>query len=188
MKKVITLSVIMYVLSANFNASLAYDAPSFPQCFNYTGIVKVEYKTGWHAIVGDPVLKEGGDVVYSLDEGNILQCFCPDNGKGIQSNWWKFSSLVHDQIESYKKQGWNYVPSGRDWGLDSDPYLVKNISYDCKPTSSNTSDNASSNTDTGVGGGEIISTFAATGDNWILFVGLIFGLSLVLAASSLRKK
>lgn len=181
MKKFLGILSLVFLLAGTTNTAYAYTVPVFPSCANPSGNIKVEYVTGQHAIVGESSLRVGADKVYSLFDGNTLQCFCPDNGEGIQTNWWKITgNLSQNDINSLKNQGWYYIPSGRDWGLSSDPYLAKNESYNCKDRGNDSS--------TGVGGGGVLSSFAATGDNWMLFITLIFGVSLVLAATSLRKK
>lgn len=181
MKNLLAALFFVILFAGNTNIANAYTVPSFPSCTNPSGNIKVEYVTGQHAIVGESSLKTGADKVYSLFDGNTLQCFCPENGEGIQTNWWRLTgNLTQNEINSLKNQGWHYVPSGRDWGLSSDPYLAKNESYNCKDRGNDSS--------TGVGGGGVLSSFAPTGDNWMLFITLIFGISLVLAAASLRKK
>lgn len=188
MKHLLTLLLAIIALFGAVKTVDAYQVPSFPSCTNPSGNIKVEYVSGQHAIVGDSKLHEGSDKVYSLFDGNVLQCFCPENGEGIQTNWWKISSLSQNDISSLKNQGWHFIPSGRDWGLDSDPYLAKNENYNCK---GNGGGGGESKNDSGAGiggGGDILSSFAPTGDNWMVFLIIIFGVSLVLAAISLRKK
>lgn len=194
MKVLFTLISTLVFLLMNTKAVSAYEVPSFPSCTNPSGDIKVEYVSGQHAIVGQQTLREGSDAVYAIFDGNVLQCFCPENGEGIQTNWWKIDSLSQNDINSLKNQGWNYIPSGRDWGLESDPYLAKNENYNCKPNGGGSSDNNNDNTtsddtSSGIGGGgDVFSSFAPTGGNWMLFLILIFGISLVLAAFAFRKK
>lgn len=181
----------IFILLANGPAQ-AYVVPSFPSCANPSGEIKVEYASGQHAIVGQEALREGSDKVYAIFDGNILQCFCPDNGQGVQTNWWKISGLSQNEINSLKNQGWHYIPSGRDWGLESDPYLAKNQDYNCKPNggggNSGSDSSSSNNTSNGIGGGEVLSSFAPTGGKWMTYLILIFGVSIVLAAFAFRKK
>lgn len=186
MKKLLFIVTFILLFFGASSSASAYSVPSFPSCTNPSGNIKVEYVSGQHAIVGENALREGSDKVYSLFDGNTLQCFCPENGSGIQTNWWKITgNLSQNDINSLKNQGWHYIPSGRDWGLSADPYLAKNENYNCK---NNGGGGGSSSSSSGVGGGGVLSSFAPTGDNWMLFIALIFGVSVVLAALSLRKK
>lgn len=113
--------------------------PSFPACSNPQGALKVKYDSGTHGIVGNTQDFKGSDTVYQLTAETLTQCFCPENGEGIQTNWWKAATLTQDEINSYKNQGWNYIPDGSLWGLDKAPYLAINSSYSCK---SNTQERA----------------------------------------------
>lgn len=170
-------------LFASFLVSiaLAANAPDFPSCTSPSGEIKVEYVSGQHAIVGESVLREGSDKVYSLFDGNTLQCFCPENGQGIQTNWWKFGQLSQEQIDSLKVQGWHFVPDGTDWGLTADPYLAKNEDYDCKPNG------AGDPPSRGQGGGDVLSSLAPTGDN-TRYIGLVsLGVALVAVGLLLKK-
>lgn len=107
--------------------------PSFPNCKNPQGSIKVTYSEGTHGIPGNSSIFVGSDSVYTLTTDTTLQCFCPVQGdNGIQTNWWKVSELSIDQIESLVALGWVYIPNGAEWGLDEEPYLAFNISYDCK--------------------------------------------------------
>ena len=69
--------------------------PEFPGCEDQTEPGDIaHYDTGLHWIVGDG-LQEGRDDVYSLEDGDVLQCFCPpqdefvEGDEGIQTNWIK---------------------------------------------------------------------------------------------------
>lgn len=110
---------------------LAVEVPEYPVCSNPQGTLKVSYESGSHAIVGEEGLREGKDEVYSLDGERLLQCLCEENGDGTQTNWWKVSSLTQEEIEILVKLGWQYVPSGANWGLESAPYLAMNSEYAC---------------------------------------------------------
>jgi LPXTG-motif cell wall-anchored protein len=60
-----------------------------------------------------------------------MQCFCSKNGDGIQTNWWKVSSLSFEEVEYLKALGWVYIPNGSVWGLQEAPYMAYNTEYDC---------------------------------------------------------
>ena len=97
--------------------------PTFPNCetMNPPGDL-ASYNSGLHQIPGGSLM-EGIDNVYSLTDGNAVQCFQPPTGSCIQSNWWKTN------VEA--KDGWMAIADGADWGLQSGPYLVMNRTYDC---------------------------------------------------------
>ncbi|MBI3981066.1 hypothetical protein HY345_03650 [Candidatus Microgenomates bacterium] len=146
----------------------ALTIPSFPSCESPQGTLKVFYTSGTHGIVGSTASYIGSDKVYILNDLTLTQCFCPDNGngsQGIQTNWWKVSSLSESEINSLKNQGWIYIPDGSLWGLDKAPYLAQNTNFSCKG---------------GIGGGEVLGVqklgkvlgLAATGDS--VFVLSIF--------------
>ncbi len=109
----------------------AVSEPLFPACSNPQGTLIVKYDSGNHYIAGDLSSHEGSDAVYQLDENNYSQCFCSNDGAGIQTNWWKVGSLDQDQIDTLKKLGWVYVPDGSAWGLAQGAYMAKNSSYSC---------------------------------------------------------
>lgn len=105
--------------------------PAFPSCVSPSGTLQVSYDTGVHGIVGDPSEHVGSDKVYLLGDSNLVQCFCSTNGAGIQTNWWRVSSLSQDQIDQLAKDGWTYIPDGSAWGLDQTAYMAKNTNFSC---------------------------------------------------------
>lgn len=123
--------VFIFILMAFFVAPVyAVDAPSFPSCVNPQGTLVASYDTGTHGVVGGTSYA-GSDKVYKLDNTSLVQCLCTTDGKGIQTNWWKASSLDSQQIEILKNQGWIYIPTGSVWGLTQDAYFAKNVDYSC---------------------------------------------------------
>jgi len=132
------LLLIAFIFTAVFTSSVAYAQeqriaiPSFPSCVTPQGTQKVFYPTGVHGIPGSTNTYTGSDTVYVLSEETLSQCFCAINGKGIQSNWWRVSSLGLNQIDELVGLGWVFVPDGTAWGLQEAPYLVKNEAYECK--------------------------------------------------------
>lgn len=105
--------------------------PSFPVCSTPQGLIKADYDSGIHGVPGDSTTYNGSDTVYHLSESTLTQCLCTTNGKGIQTNWWRISSLSFDEIETLEKLGWVYVPNGSEWGLDEVAYLANSSDYDC---------------------------------------------------------
>ncbi len=105
--------------------------PNFPACTSPTGSLKISYDSGIHGIVGDTNTYVGSDQVYIVNDSQLSQCFCSSAGNGIQTDWWKVSSLSQSQIATLEKLGWIFVPSGSAWGLDDSPYMAKNFPYSC---------------------------------------------------------
>jgi hypothetical protein len=122
---------------------LAVNTPDFPNCIAPQGAVIANHPDGTHGIVGSTDTFTGSDAVYQFSSQTLTQCFCSDNGTGIQTNWWNGSSLTQEQINTLKSQGWFYVPNGNVWGLSDDPYMAQNSSYNCKsgPTNTTTGSN-----------------------------------------------
>lgn len=159
---------------------------SFPLCSSPSGTLLASYDSGTHGIVGSSSVYTGSDRVYQVSEGQITQCFCSSDGQGIQTNWWKSSSLTQEQVQTLIDQGWYYIPNGDLWGLTVDPYLAKNISYSClsttTTTTTTTSSSGSSSSDSG--GGEVLG-LAATGN--IASLLLVFASSLALIGLGLAR-
>jgi hypothetical protein len=144
--------------------------PDFPTCSNPNSPVRVSHEEGTHGIAGDPSQYQGSDTVYNLDEdGNVYQCFCSVDGQGIQTNWWKVSSLTQDEIDELLADNWIFIVNGIDWGLENAPYLAKNSEYACEgggnvAGTSSSSNNGNNNNNTGntTNGGQILSSTAST--------------------------
>ena len=105
--------------------------PEFPSCLVPQGTVKTHYETGVHGIVGDYGKYEGADTVYEINDDLAMQCFCPPNGAGIQTNWWMVKHMNKYEKEELIKKGWIDVPTGSVWNLKNKPYLAKNVGYSC---------------------------------------------------------
>lgn len=168
--------LILLIFSFVFTTSVsAVATPGFPICSNPQGTLKVEYNEGTHGVVGNTSEYKGSDKVYTLSDSTLIQCFCANNGNGIQTNWWKASSLTEEEIEILKRQGWYWVPNGALWGLENVSYLAFNSSYNCKGEG-------------GIGGpqgsvlGASTTSLATTGNTIILYTIAGIGLtSLILA-------
>ena len=128
---ILILLLLSIVVATSAYSVNAQTIPSFPSCLNPQGVIRVSYSSGTHGVVGDATTYTGTDVVYQLTNDTLIQCLCPPNGDGIQTNWWKVSQLTNEEIDILKAQGWIYIPNGSLWGLDNPPYLAKNISYRC---------------------------------------------------------
>lgn len=125
--------LIVYVFCyCTFATVSAISIPTFAKCSRPQGELMVSYDSGIHGIVGSSKTYNGADEVYRLTDSTLMQCFCDTAGNGIQTNWWKTSSLTPDQRKSLTIQGWEYIPDGSAWGLASGSYLAKNSTYVCK--------------------------------------------------------
>jgi len=129
---VIAASLVFYGLTSFAHASIRISTPTFPSCNKPQGVIKVSYSEGVHGIPGDSKTYTGADTVYSLTNDTLTQCFCSDDEKGIQTNWWKVSSLSSEEIDYLKNLGWVYIPNGANWGLSEAPYMAKNTTFSCK--------------------------------------------------------
>lgn len=94
--------------------------PDFPACTSYSEPGDWQhYDSGVHQIVGNGLV-EGVDDVYTFGE-HFVQCLCPPDYQGIQTNWWRTDSVF---------DGW-FSESGSQWNLGDYHYLAQNIDYDC---------------------------------------------------------
>ena len=134
--------IIFSILFLNINgiAHASVTKPNFPSCKSPQGQLKVYYADGTHGIVGDQNTYIGSDAVYILSDMTLSQCFCRPDGFGIQTDWWKVSSLTIDEIETLQAEGWIYIPNGALWGLEEAPYMAKNTRYECDDDDNDDSD------------------------------------------------
>lgn len=169
-KTVLSFALVAMVFSYTVKPVYAASEPSFPSCLNPQGTLKVKYESGTHGIVGDRGNYQGQDEVYTISDNSLVQCFCPDNGSGIQTNWWKTENFDVDQIKNYQNQGWILVPDGSIWGLSGDQYLAKNSTYACHG---------------GTGGGVLgigqVLALASTGNIIFIYATALLGISLIAA-------
>src|SRR3990167_1418708 len=115
----------LFLKLKNAGATGDSNPPSFPSCSTQSGAGdKAHYESGNHQIPGNGLL-EGQDDVYTLSDGNYLQCFRNDE-VCIQSNWWRT-----DQ----QKEGW-FSLNGEQWNLGNFHYLVQNVNCEPEPSPS----------------------------------------------------
>jgi hypothetical protein len=82
---------------------------------------KAHYSSGLHQILGGSLLS-GSDDVYTLENSNYLQCFCPEEGnEGIQTNWLRSDNPI---------EGW-FFENGSQWNLGDYMYAAKNNDFTC---------------------------------------------------------
>lgn len=124
--------------------TLAATTPNFPTCANPSGTLKADHQTGNHGVLGNTGLFSGSDKVFSLGEGNAMQCFCGVDGRAVQTNFWKISDLSDSERKVLESQGWQYISDGSLWGLDAGSYLGKNVGYACSGGSSDGGSSSSS--------------------------------------------
>ncbi|MBI2028303.1 MAG: hypothetical protein HYT07_01715 [Candidatus Levybacteria bacterium] len=184
----VSLLILSLLISLTDFASKAsaIEAPNFPLCTSPQGEVLASYSSGTHGVPGDSTTYLGEDVVFKVNENQVLQCLCTIDGQGIQTNWWQFEALSIDQIETLKSQGWIFVPDGSLWGLKSVPYFAKNAGFACRPPGQ-----------PGAGGevisvgakGEILGVSLAPTGNIVYILGaFLIGGILILAGVLLRLK
>ena len=101
-KVLFTLYIVLYITANNI---FAYTLPTFPSCLNTQGTLKVRHTDGPHGIPGDTSTYFGIDSVYTLTDNTLMQCLCPTNGNGIQTNWWKFNGLSEIEALAPGKRG-----------------------------------------------------------------------------------
>jgi hypothetical protein len=170
MKKAFVLASFIFFL---FPAKLvwALDVPTFPTCSNPQGVLKVSFNSGVHGIVGNPGEFQGADHVYTVDDARTVQCFCSSDGTGIQTNWWKVSSLSQDEIQTLKNLGWVFIPTGSVWGLQDAPYMAQNVTYSCNSNSTTSNGGSSSSSSNS---GSVLSSSASTSSSTGSVLGLAY--------------
>jgi len=201
MNKKLFLLIISFLILTTPKA-LAVNIPSFPSCSSPQGTIKVQYEQGIHGIVGNTSEYKGSDFVYSLSDLTLMQCFCSEDGSGIQTNWWKVTSLTDEEIQILKNEGWYLVPNGQLWGLSEGAYMAKNSNYSCKSgggtgggsvtTSVDTTDHNSPGTPPGNTGGVLsgigqILALAFMGNKIFLYLVIATGFIFLLIGIVLRK-
>src|SRR3989344_835788 len=198
--KNIILVIILYFVLSVFVASkaLAVTIPSFPSCLNIQGELIVSYTTGTHGIPGDSATYTGSDSVYKLTEDTLTQCFCSVNGDGIQTNWWKVSSLSDNEITDLKNQNWIFILNGSLWGLDDAPYMAKNSNFSCQTTSPTPTPTSSSSSSSSGSSGSVqaastgsvgqVLGLATTGNILTIYTLLIVGITFILLGIMLARK
>jgi hypothetical protein len=148
-KHTTTLLTLAIFTTSMVSPAHATSLPSFPSCVNPQGTVIASYNDGVHGIAGQSAEYRGKDDVYALvGNDQVMQCFCPENGNGIQTNWLKVSDYTEETITDLKNEGWIYIADGSAWGLDGTSYIAKNSDYSCKTSSNTSNTTSSSNTST----------------------------------------
>lgn len=195
MKKIVIV-LLTFVSSAVFTprATFAAEIPPLYTCIAPTGTLKANYSAGIHGIPGDTNTYSGTDKVYTISDDYAMQCFCPEGGTGIQTDWVKATEFSTEEIKIYTNSGWMYIPNGSPWGLQDAPYLAKNSSYACKSSGSG-GGSSSSSSSSGVGGASSSNTsggsvlgLATTGNTPFILSVFLSGIALISSGILLRKK
>lgn len=180
--------------------------PSFPACPGGSGNIKANYPEGQHAIIGVTGLQFGSDKVFSIADNNFLQCYCPPQGSGTQTDWLAADNISQVDKNNLITQGWVLIPNGADWGLQPIPYLAKNSSFSCGggsngggggssgggSGSSGGSSGGSSSSSSSSSGGQVlgISTLAATTSESLplqITIAVLLGSALIAYGTYLKK-
>ncbi len=132
-KLIVTAIALPIVFAASAGPAFAVSTPDFGSCLNPKVAVSQVNTGNNHGVVNKGTYA-GTDSIYRLSDANVMQCLCPDNGSGIQTNWYKVSKLSSTDISVLKSEGWIEVTTGASWGLEDTKYLAKNIDYTCKGT------------------------------------------------------
>lgn len=172
---------------------MAVSTPNFPLCVNPSGTVKTSYSSGVHGIVGDSSTHTGSDTVYEINQNQLTQCFCAEDGTGIQTNWLKVGTISESTRKMYEADGWIYVPYGSAWGLEDTGYVAKNVHYTCKESSTNSS-SSSNGTSQGIsvsndsGSSVDVFSLASTGNSKTVYSFFLGGIMMLILALFLRRK
>lgn len=206
-KKIIAATSLATTLSLSAALpAFANATPNFGTCLNpQWSQSQVNYGSN-HGVVGIGSFA-GTDTIYSSN-GNVLQCLCTDTGEGYQTNWMKASGLSTSEIDSFKAQGWIYVPYGNDWGLEKGPYLAQNSTYACTsctptPTPENSptptpssvtptetpapGPTATPTPETKIEAASANNTLASTGNSFLIYISLLAGAASLALGMIIRK-
>ncbi len=192
--KIIFLFIALIFLVSLGKPAFAHEVPNFPSCVSPLGTAIAQNNDGVHGIVGRTEQFTGSDVVFSVTPDTLIQCLCPPDGNGIQTNWWKASVLSDNELKNLQAQGWIFVPDGSLWGLEQAPYLAQNTTFSCFGGSGG-GGGGSGGGSGGSGGGSSSSSstpfgevlgLASTGN--IAFIYLLIGIGLTLTTLGLLLK
>jgi hypothetical protein len=117
--------------------------PTFPRCEDKLRVSRgdrLNKNSGRHPIPGKEDF-EGRNDIYTLTEGNFVQCSCESNGsRGLQTNWWNIQGLPLGlvDIDAFERGGWVHVTNGANWNVLNNQYLAKTNDINCTTTSAST--------------------------------------------------
>lgn len=180
-KSFITLTLLF--LFAFTSTAHAVTLPTFPSCVNPQGTVKSTYSEGTHGVPGSANSYLGSDTVYNVLGDSVTQCFCSDDGQGIQSNWFAVEQLSEEEIQDLKNDGWTLIPNGLAWGLADKPYMVKNTNYSCGTSRVG----GDSSTNSGSSSNPSVLGLATTGNGIVMMLSGFGALLAIILARRLRR-
>jgi hypothetical protein len=117
--------------------------PTFPRCEDKLRVSRGDRKSensGLHPIPGKTDI-EGRNDIYTLTEGNFVQCTCEANGtRGVQTNWWEIQGLPLGRvdIDAFERAGWILINNGSGWDVLNTQYLAKTNDISCSSASAAT--------------------------------------------------
>lgn len=179
-RKIFSFLIAILCLSQAIKPVQAVTIPDFQSCPFPGGETIASYSSGSHGVPGDYATYYGEDVVYKLNDAQVVQCLCTDEGQGVQTWWWKQPDLTAEDESILNKDGWVRVPNGALWGLDATVWFAKNTYYSC--------DGRGGVLGASTSRGQVLgaSTFAATGD--MNLPALLAGVGLVMLVLSVTVK
>ncbi len=177
------LKLFLLIVALHFvfqpKTALAVVNTDVSSCVNPQGSVLADHESGTHGIVNSSETYTGSDKVYLQNNGNVVQCYCNNDGSGIQTNWIKNTGFSESERSILKNQGYISIPDGSLWGLSSGEYFAKNESFSCKGSNGNSGSNDSKvggASATSNGSSSPLSTFANTGNSLLFYSTLVLGL------------
>jgi len=189
-KLFITVLASIALLGSSAQPAFAVSTPDFGSCLN-PQVAASQVNTGAnHGVVGQMSSYSGTDSIYTLSNGNVMQCLCPDNGSGVQTNWLKVSDMSESDVNVLKNDGWIYIATGSSWGLADVPYLAKNSDFSCRSESTSTSSSNSSSSSSSNSQPKVESqvlTLASTGNEVAIYGLILAGITSLIAGLLLNK-
>lgn len=178
---------LFVLLTVSTRPAFAVSTPDFGSCLN-PQVAASQINNGKdHGIIGSNTPYSGTDSIYSLQNGNVLQCLCTVEGSGIQTNWIKAVNFSEQEINFYTSQGWTYVPTGALWGLEDVPYLAKNNNYSCKG-SEQSSSSSSNGVQASIAAAQAsVLGLATTGNAFAIYAFIFLGLISLFAGILLNR-
>lgn len=189
MNKKLIASLVMAPLFMALSATSAsaYSVPDFGTCLNPQVSASQENTGSNHGVVGyTNQAFSGTDKIYSLADGNVMQCLCTNDGKGYQTNWLKATNISESDRKVLESKGWEYFADAGSWGL-SGAYLAKTNTYECvacTPTPTTTPGPTATPTPTAKG--EVLG-LAPTGNITFIYGLIVAGATALIAGIILRR-
>jgi len=185
-KLFITVLASVALLGSSAQPAFAVSTPDFGSCLNPQVAASQVNNGDNHGVVGQITSYKGTDSIYTLSNGNVLQCLCPDNGSGVQTNWLKVNDLSEAEVNVLENDGWIYVATGSSWGLEDVPYLAKNSDFSCRSGSSSNSSSSSSSSSESKVESQVLS-LASTGNAFAIYGLILAGITSLIAGLLLNK-